>query len=213
MGNAVYTRQYQYKKLSRQSGIVEPFQGWIFFCRLWNVPSIKLKFYNGRYEPFKRAFDWFTAIPTLMLARQSLSFNHHRLAFMLKIAPQKKFFLPHHRRIINFLHCQNIIQLVNIKRFRYLRGTAEWGSAATHVYPTQQRPRDEQSFVLTLPVNWVDYIWLWGVGVCVMLWTLILWILLCCVNCERSWFINPSPHGSQTLPTPWWRVPAAVKRP
>ena len=41
-------------------------------CKLLSVPLIKLKFYDGRQEPLKRAFDWCIAIPTLILVRQSL---------------------------------------------------------------------------------------------------------------------------------------------
>ena len=48
-----------HQESSRQSGILELFIRWIIFCKLQNVPLIKFKFYDGRHQPLKRAFDSF----------------------------------------------------------------------------------------------------------------------------------------------------------
>ena len=41
-------------------------------CILWTNPLMNKKFYAKRWKALKRAFDWYTAIPTLELVRQSL---------------------------------------------------------------------------------------------------------------------------------------------
>ncbi len=41
-------------------------------CKLWTNPLMNSKFYAKRWKVLKRAFDWYTAIPTLELVRHSL---------------------------------------------------------------------------------------------------------------------------------------------
>jgi len=67
--------------LFRQSGIVKLLIYWIFFCKLWSVPLIKLKFCDWRHKPLKGAFKawWYTwwLIHLLYIFHLNL-FNHVR---------------------------------------------------------------------------------------------------------------------------------------
>jgi hypothetical protein len=64
------------------AGISEPYRWSILLCKLWSVPSIKLKFYDTWYQPFKRSSIGtagtvyrYISIPSHLNFRETLSLN------------------------------------------------------------------------------------------------------------------------------------------